>query len=138
MITDEDVEKIACSVFAKLVARWDERAAEGQRKKEEKERIKKEKRNKLTKVQVKMLAALSALNEATGDGVYEDQWRAKYGEVTNLHPGALRVAFHRYRDRLVSSGHVINENERFLVASQKASQKTSQMSQMSQNELSRA
>ena len=40
MLTDEDVEKIASSVFAKLVARWDERSAEVQKRKKERGRKK--------------------------------------------------------------------------------------------------
>jgi hypothetical protein len=141
MLTDEDVEKIASSVFAKLVARWDERSAEAQKRKkereEEKERLKAEeedrrkerKRNRLTSVQRRMVAALNIFDHS----VYEREWRAMYAELNQSTPTALRVTFGRHRDWLIDNGHVINDNERFSVASQKAPQKTPHLSHLPQN-----
>lgn len=134
MLTDDDVEKIACSVFAKLVSRWEERSAEVQRRKKEKEELLKaeqeeRKRNRLTNVQKRMIAALNAIDHP----VFEHEWRAMYAEINQTKPIALRVTFGRYRDWLVDNGHVINDNERFSVASQKAPQKPPHLSHLPQN-----
>jgi hypothetical protein len=121
MLTDEDVEKIACSVFAKLVARWEERSAEVQKRKSEKEeqtRAKKEDRAKRSKVRLKMIASLEEANKQFGRPVFEYEWRAKFADIHHTLPGALRVAFSRHREALIQSGEVIDENGRFSIALQ--------------------
>jgi hypothetical protein len=102
-------------VFDKLVARWEERSEEAQKKKNHKEEEKLKKRQGKagrSRVRLQMLAALQKANKDIGGPIFEYEWRGLVAHTYNMRQGALRVAFSRHRQALIDAGEVIDDNGR--------------------------